>query len=298
MLQPVPIPDGPWQEISMDFIEGLSKSEGYSTILVVVGRFTKVSHFLPLKHPFTAASVAKAFLNNIVKLHGLPLVIVSDRDKIFTSAFWKELFRVWGTELHMSTAYHPQIDGQTERVNQCLEMYLRCVVHDFPTKWALWLPQAEFWYNTTYHSSLGCTPYKALYGHDPIVSQLVGHRSSCNTDAQTWLREHTQHTAALKEHLAKAQCKYKHFADKKMSERVFAVGQMVYLRLQPYAQSSVVNRPCPKLALKYFGPYKILDKIGEATYILELPGGSMLHPLFHVSQLKGHVPDHTPVFTV
>ena len=91
----------------MDFIEGLPKSEGFSAILVVVDRFTKVSHFLPLKHPFTAASVAKVFLNNIVRLHGLPLSIVSDRDKIFTSAFWKELFQVWGTELQMSTGYHP-----------------------------------------------------------------------------------------------------------------------------------------------------------------------------------------------
>ena len=135
LLQPLPDPHSPWQAISMDFIEGLPKSDGYSAILVVVDRLTKVSHFLPLKHPFTAASVAKVFLNTVVRLHGLPLFIVLDRDRIFTSAFWKELFRIWGTELQMSTAYHPQTDGQTERVTQCLERYLRCVVHDSPTKW-------------------------------------------------------------------------------------------------------------------------------------------------------------------
>ena len=121
LLKPLPIPDGPWQAISMDFIEGLPKSEGYNVILVVVDHFTKVSHFLRLKHPFTAASVAKVFLNTVVRLHGLPLFIVLDRDRIFTSAFWKELFRIWGTELQMSTTYHPQTDGQTERVKQRVE---------------------------------------------------------------------------------------------------------------------------------------------------------------------------------
>ena len=171
---------------------------------MVVDLFTKVSHFLPLKHPFTAASVAKVFLNDIVKLHRLSLTIVSDRDKIFTSSFWKELFGIWGTELQMSTAYHPQTDGQTERVNQCLEMYLRCVVHEFPTKWATCLPQAEFWYNTTYHSSLGCTPYKALYGYEPHVGQLHSQTQSHNTDVQHWLSIHTEHTTTIKEQLARA----------------------------------------------------------------------------------------------
>lgn len=297
MLQPLPIPDGPWQAISMDFIEGLPKSEGFNAILVVVDRFTKVSHFLPLKHPFTTASVAKIFLNTVVRLHGIPLFIVSDRDKIFTSAFWKELFRIWGTELQMSTTYHPQTDGQTERVNQCLEMYLRCVVHDAPTKWASWLPQAEFWYNTTYHSALGCTPYKALYGFDPHVGQLYSQTRSLNAEVQGWMPAHTEHTTVMKEQLARAQSRYKHFADKKRTDRQFSEGEMVYLRLQPYVQSSVVNRPCHKLAMKYFGPFKILTKVGQAAYRLELPRGSLVHPVFHVSQLKENIPDQSPVFS-
>jgi hypothetical protein len=145
LLQPLPIPDGVWQDLSMDFIEGLPKSEGYSVILVVVDRLTKIAHFIPVKHPYTTVSIAKVFLDNIVKLHGLPKTIVTDRDTIFVSHFWKELFKLYRVDLNFTTAYHPQTDGQTERVNQCLEMFLRCSVQDSPKNWKYWLSLAELW---------------------------------------------------------------------------------------------------------------------------------------------------------
>jgi len=132
LLQPLPVPKFAWQVITMDFIEGLQVSHSYNCIMVIVDKFSKYAHFLPLSHPFTAYKVAMLFMEHIFKLHGLPESIVSDRDKLFTSTLWKELFRLAGTTLQMSSAYHPQTDGQTERVNQCLEGYLRCFVHSCP----------------------------------------------------------------------------------------------------------------------------------------------------------------------
>lgn len=171
LLQPLPIPK--CARISMDFIEGLPASEGYNSILVVVDRLTKYSHFIPLKHPYTAQAVAKVVLDNVVKLYGMPRSIISDRDKVFTSTFWKTLFSLVDTKLLMSSAYHPQTDGQLERVNQCLEMYLRCAVHDSPLKWKSWLPLAELWYSSAFHTSLGCSPFKALYGYEAHFGTLL-----------------------------------------------------------------------------------------------------------------------------
>lgn len=139
LLQPLPIPEAAWKDISMDFIEGLPKSEGREVILVVV-KFTKYAHFISLSHPVTTPQAAQSFLSNVRKLHGLPKSIVSDRDRIFTSHFWQNLFKSLGVTLKLSTTYHPQ----TERVNQCLECYLRCMTGDYPRRWNSCLPLAEW----------------------------------------------------------------------------------------------------------------------------------------------------------
>lgn len=281
----------------MDFIEGLPISDGCNVIMVVVDRFSKYAHFIPLCHLFTAQKVAKAFMDNVVKLDGVPLTIVSDRDKIFTSAFWKDLFAALDTKLLFSTAYHPQTDGQTERVNQCLEMYLRCTVQESPRKWRAQLPHAEFWYNTNFHSSLGCSPFRALYGREPNFGAMPLLSSSGSASLEELLQERQCHAERLRQHLVAAQDRMKAQADRNRTDKQYQVGEQVLLKLQPYAQVSLVNRPFPKLAYKFFGPYKILDRIGAAAYRLDLPEESLIHPVFHVSQLKPFTPDFTPVYS-
>jgi hypothetical protein len=296
LLQPLPIPKGAWQDISMDFIEGLPLSHGCNSILVVVDRYTKYAHFLPLNHPFTAQGVARLVLDNVVKLHGLPKSIVSDRDRIFTSIFWKELFSLFDTSLLISSSYHPQTDGQTERVNQCLEMYLRCAVQDSPKTWKVWLPLAELWYNSSFHSAIGCSPFKALYGYEATSGMTVPALVSKESEVVDFIQDREAHLANLQKHLAAAQNRMKLQADKHRTDRQFQVGELVLLKLQPYIQHSVVNRPFPKLSYKLFGPYRILEKMGAAAYKLDVPSGSLSHPVFHISQLKPFRPNSTLVF--
>eukprot|EP01018_Ginkgo_biloba_P024719 Gb_03960 [translate_table: standard] len=167
LLQPLPIPYQRWEEVFVDFSTGLPNSQGKDAIFVVVDKLTKYAHFCRIQSNSKASEVAKIFLKEIHRLHGLSKVIISDCDPKFTSKFWTELFRMLGTKLAISFAYHPQTDGQTEAINKCLEGYMRSYASDKQAQWCEWLPLAEWWYNTTYHTSTKMTPFQALYGYEP-----------------------------------------------------------------------------------------------------------------------------------
>jgi len=167
LLQPLPVTTAVWQDIALDFVEGFPRIGGKSVVLTVVDRFSKYAHFIALGHPYSATSVARAFFDQIMRLHGIPCSIVSDRDPVFTSTFWTELFQLSGVELRLSSAFHPQTDGQSEVTNRILGVYLRCLASDRPRSWLCWLPWAKFPYNSSYQTVLRATPFEVVYGRPP-----------------------------------------------------------------------------------------------------------------------------------
>jgi hypothetical protein len=172
-------------------------------------------------------------------------------------------------------------------------MYLRCAVHDSPKSWKSWLSLAEIWYNSSLHSALGCSPFKATYGYDATLGAAPIITPDTPLSVAEIIANRELHLESLKENLARAHNRMKLFADKKRQDYSFSVGDQVLLKLQPYTQSTVASRPYPKLSYKFYGLYTILEKVGTTAYRLQLP--AEIHHVFHISQLKPFPPDHTPV---
>ena len=186
----------------------------------------------------------------------------------------------------MSTAYHPQSDGQIEIVNKSLEQYLRAFVRNRPHRWADWLSLAEYWFNTNFHTSIKLTPFEALYGYPLSRLQDYIPGTSRVAAVDSLLTQRQQILATIKANLVAAQERMKFFADKHRTERSFQVGDWVFLRLQPYKQKSLASKGKWKLSPRFYGPFQVLQRVGEVAYRLNLPSDSKINPVFHVSCLK------------
>ncbi|WVZ85169.1 hypothetical protein U9M48_032119 [Paspalum notatum var. saurae] len=287
MLQPLNIPAWKWEDIHMDFVVGLPRTQkGYDSIWVIIDRFTKSAHFIPVKTSYTAATYAELYISRIVSSHGVPVSITSDRGSIFVSRFWEQLQNALGTKLIHSSAYHPQTSGQVERVNQIVEDMLRACALTYSTKWDECLPLAEFAYNNSYQKSLNMAPFEALYGRrcrTPLNWSEPGERVTFGPDLVTQAEEQVKF---IQSNLKSAQSRQKSYSDRRRRPLVFEKGDHVYLRVSPMKG---VHRfgVKGKLAPRYVGPFKITEQCGPVAYRLELPPHlAAVHDVFHVSQLK------------
>ncbi|GKD16899.1 putative reverse transcriptase domain-containing protein [Tanacetum coccineum] len=286
LVQPE-IPEWKWDNITMDFITKLPKSsQGFDTIWVIVDRLTKSAHFLPIRENDPLDKLARWYLNRIVARHGIPVSIICDRDGRFTSNFWKSFQKALGTDICMSTAYHPETDGQSERTIQTLEDMLRACVIDFGKGWVKHLPLAEFSYNNSYHASIKAAPYEALYGRkcrSPVCWAEVGEAQLTGPEL---IQETTEKIVLIKQRMQAAQDRQKSYADRKRKPMEFEVGDRVMLKVSPW-KGVVRFGKRGKLNPRYVGPFKVLAKVGKVAYKLELPQElSRVHHTFHVSNLK------------
>lgn len=289
LLQPLEIPTWKWDQISMDFVSGLPLTRRkHDAIWVVVDRLTKFAHFLPIRMDYRVSRLAEIFQQEIVRLHGMPTAIISDRDPRFTSRFWKSLHNAWGARLKFSTAFHPQTDGQSERTIQTLEDMFRACALEWTGSWDDYLCLVEFAYNNSWHASIKMAPYEMLYGRKcraPICWNGVGERL---IEGPELIEITNEKVAIAKEKLQEARTRQKSYADKHRRDLEFNVGDRVFLKVSPFHGVKRFGIK-GKLSPRFIGPFEILDRIGEVSYRLALPPQlSHVHNVFHVSLLRGY----------
>ena len=287
-LKALPMPSRPWKEISMDFITDLPPSKYrncvYDAILVVVDRYTKMLRYIPTTKKINAVELTELFFTEIALKFGTPDGIVTDRGSVFTSAFWSDVCYNLRVKRRLSTAFHPQTDGQTERQNQSLEQYLRIYCNEQQSNWAGLLPLAEFAYHQVKQATIGCSPFKMMYGYDPEV--LISIEDDAARERVPAAEERVKKLHELREKLEKrwqdameSSAKYYNKTHKPIT---FNKGDLVMLSAKNLKQ----RRPNRKLSHKYIGPFRVEAPIGSQAYRLTLPTTYRIYPVFHVSLLE------------
>ena len=297
LLKQLPIPERPWESISVDFIGELPTSLAadsgiaHNAILVIVDRLSKMSLFIPTTTTASSADLARLYVRYVFSKHGVPSDIVSDRGSTFTSQFMSALGRLLNIKMNYSTAYHPETDGQTERTNQTLETYLRMYTNYQQDDWADLLPIAEFAYNNAPHSATQISPFFANYGYNPRATLSLD-VSVPDPTAHDFSKSLSDLHRYCREQVAVAQSQYQVPADRRrLPAPDFEVGDLVWLN----AKNITTKRPSKKLDHKRLGPFPISQKISGHAFRLELPRGMrFLHPVFHALAPRAPPPKHPP----
>ena len=295
LLQSLPIPNSPWQDISMDFIVGLPlTSRGFDAIYTFVDRLTKCVHLVPTNSKIDAKGSAQLYIQNVFRLHGLSSTIVSDRDPRFTAAFFKEVFSQLGTKLAFSTANHPQTDGLTERVNRQVGDVLRAFVNLRQDNWDSLLPLCEFAINSSQQSSVANTPFYLNYGFDPKSPPEFILTGGERSDSVDWLHEQEAALRIARDAMLDAQARQALYADQMRTPSDLKVGDSVLVYRDFLLTPEARGQPSRKLQPKWFGPYRIQAKIGANAFRLELPRELRCHPVFNVTALKRYEENTIP----
>ena len=281
-LMPLPVPDRPWASIGMDFITDLPPSEEMTTILTITDRHSKMAHFVPLPNLPDAEKTVEVFIREVVRLHGLPTEIITDRGSQFISHLWKRMLETLNINQCMSSAYHPQTNGQSERTNQTLQQYLRCYCSYHQDDWVSLLPLAEFSFNNTINASTKFTPFYVNYGQHPKFEYLTP-REELIPSIDERLKTMELVRRELQTILGKALEDQERYANEHRAEvPPFKVGDFVWLNSKNLSS----GRPSKKLDFKRVGPFPVKRRINDVSMELTLPPWLGIHPVFHVSLLE------------
>ena len=287
-LQPLSIPERNWESVSLDLITDLPRTaRGHDSIIVFVDRLSKMTHFAPCTKTVSASELAMIFGRDVVRLHGFQKSLVLDRDPRFTSQFFSDLCKLFGTQLRMSTAFHPQTDGQTERMNRTLEDALRHYVSPTQTDWDLYLAPMEFAINNAVQDSTKQTPFMLNYGFDPYtpLSLDISVKSASAQNVSSALQEKLKEAKLA---IKAAQDRQKAQADKKRTFAMYNTGDLVMLNTKNFKFKTTGVR---KLMPRWCGPFTVKEAVGLVAYRLDLPANLKMHNVFHISLLKQYHKD-------